>query len=119
VAAVGVSALPLLAAQGDRDGGTVDTESSTEEVGKKRRRGGGRGNGSKQIDGNSAAADGPSPKRKKNDVVKIMTATAVVQTTAIRASARGRKAQTKTAPDTRSTKDLLAELRASGGSGSS
>jgi len=87
VAAVGVSALPLLAAQGDRDGGTVDTESSTEEVGKKRRCGGGRENGRKQkceptsltiyfaslipfaeMEKNSAAADKPSPKRKKNDV---------------------------------------------------
>jgi hypothetical protein len=60
VAAVGVSASPLSAAQGDRDGGAVDTESSTEEVavdtessteevGKKQRRGGGRGNRSKQM----------------------------------------------------------------------
>lgn len=49
VAAVGVSASPLSAAQDDRDGGAVDTESSKEEVGKKRRRGGGRGNGRKQM----------------------------------------------------------------------
>jgi hypothetical protein len=34
-AAVNVSASPLSAAQGDRDGGAVDTESSMEEVGKK------------------------------------------------------------------------------------
>jgi hypothetical protein len=46
VAAVRVSASPLSAAQGDREGGVVDTESSTGEVREKRRRG--RGNGKTQ-----------------------------------------------------------------------